>query len=96
MGANNLETNKKSMSIKMFNTFSITYDDKILTYEEIRSDKVIKLLVYLLTHRTHSISSAEITDVLWQNEEIDNPAGALKNLVYRLRTLFKTKFGVLD
>lgn len=29
----------------------------------------------------------ELVDVLWHNDEIDNPSSALKNLVYRVRTI---------
>ena len=89
-----MTANIKTLKVNMFNKFKISDGNVTLTYEDIRSDKVIKLLVYLIMHRNYTIPSQEITDVLWQNEEIDNPVGALKNLVYRLRTLIKKTFDI--
>ena len=37
-----------------------------------------------------------MADALWQEEETGNPAGALKNLMYRLRVLLKKNFGDED
>lgn len=33
--------------------------------------------------------SQELVDTLWEGEEVNNPIGALKNLVYRLRNILK-------
>ena len=48
-----------------------------------------KLLIYLLIHREHPVSVRELSEALWREDEIENPAGALKNLMYRLRTIMK-------
>ncbi len=55
----------------------------------IRSDMLSKLLIYLLLHREHPLTVQELADALWEEDETDNPAGALKNLMYRLRNLLK-------
>lgn len=57
--------------------------------DDIRSDMLSKLLIYLLLHREHPLSIQELADALWDTEETENPAGALKNLMYRLRNLLK-------
>lgn len=88
--------NKTILYIHVFDTFEITNQETTLTYKSIRSDKIVKLLVYLILHNKQTLSIQELADVLWQNEEIDNPVGALKNLVYRLRTLLKKNFHLTD
>lgn len=80
--------------VSLFGTFEITYNNKILNYDEIRSDRIVKLLVYLIIHKSQTITVQELSDVIWGYEEIDNPAGALKNLVYRCRTLLKKEMGI--
>lgn len=61
--------------------------------EMIRSEMIVKLLSFLIVHRDRSLTVNELADVLWQEDETDNPAGALKNLMYRLRTTLKKYFG---
>lgn len=73
----------------MFQKFSISYKDRIIDSDTIKSDKLIKLLSYLLIHANKTVSSNELINFLWFYEEIEKPIGALKNLIYRLRTLLK-------
>lgn len=63
-------------------------DDDIL-----RSDMLKKLLIYILMHREHPITTQELSEALWDEDETDNPTGALKNLMYRLRNILKSVFG---
>lgn len=86
--------NNTVLYVRVFDGFEITNQFTTLTYENIRSDKVVKLFLYLIFHHQQPISVQEIADVLWQNEDIDNPIGALKNLVYRLRNLLKQNFNI--
>ena len=94
MGGTIMTSNNNTMQVTLFGKFKLQYNDSTLTQESIRSDKVIKLFVYIISHRNHPISTQELSDILWQNEDIDNPIGALKNLVYRLRTIIKKTFGI--
>ncbi len=50
-----------------------------------RSKQVINLLAYLLIHRFEIVSQERLIESLWPDEKSDDPANALKNLVYRLR-----------
>ena len=77
------------LTVKSFGKFQITYGEHILNDELLRSDMLKKLLMYMLTHREHPASIQELSEALWSEDEIDNPAGALKNLMYRLRTIMK-------
>lgn len=80
---------ENSIYIGMFGEFNIESHGKRLNENDIRSNQMIKLLAYLLISRKRTVSVYELCDVLWNETEIDNPAGALKNLVYRLRNLLK-------
>ena len=73
--------------------FQIVSNNGVLNDDNIRSDMMKKLLVYVLLHRDHPLTVSELCNALWQEDEIDNPANALKNLMYRVRNLFKSKFG---
>lgn len=67
--------------------------DKVLDEDVMRSDMLTKLLVYILIHRDHPITIQELSEALWNENETENPAGALKNLMYRLRSIMKKKLG---
>lgn len=78
--------------------FSIIDDELEVCLDDdaLRSDMLKKLITYLVSHREHPITVQELSDALWQEDETDNPAGALKNLMYRLRTVLKKYFGDQD
>ena len=77
------------LTVKTFGDFQILDEEHILNDEKLRSDMLKKLLIYLLIHREHPVSVRELSEVLWREDEIENPVGALKNLMYRLRTIMK-------
>lgn len=83
------------IKISSLGTFSITETESgaVLTDAELRSDMLKKLFIYMVLHRDHSVSVAELSDALWVEDETDNPQGALKNLMYRMRTSLKKTFG---
>lgn len=89
-----MEKGKTVLEAKLFGQLQIAYDGIVLTEEGIRSDMVSKLLGYILLHNKRSLSVRELTDMLWgEDGGSENPAGALKNLVYRLRTILKKHYG---
>jgi DNA-binding SARP family transcriptional activator len=88
-----MKNNKAVVSVKLFGEFSIEYKSQILAYDDMRSEMVTKLLAYILVNNSKTISVQELIDVLWVDDEIINPVGALKNLVYRLRNILKSKLG---
>lgn len=73
--------------------FCITNEEVVLNEDGIRSPMLTKLLLFMVTHREQTLTTDEIATAIWQEEEVDNPAGALKNLMYRLRTILKKTFG---
>lgn len=80
---------ENEISVKMLGEFMIEYKGKCLTETEIRSNQIIKLLAFLLLNREKMLPLQDIFNAMWGEEEIDNPVGALKNLVYRLRNVLK-------
>ena len=82
------------MYITLFQSFKISYHDIVLDYDAVRSDRIVKLLVYFLLRKEQAVTVNELSDAIWGYEEVDNPAGALKNLIYRCRMLMKNMFGI--
>ena len=76
--------------------FQLLNNDKTLDENAMRSDMLTKLLIYMLIHREHPITIQELSEALWNEDETENPAGALKNLMYRLRGILKKKLGEED
>lgn len=84
------------LNVNMFGKFQVICKDKVLDGEKIHSVMLMKLFVYMILYRDKALSIDEIAMALWREEETDNPAGALKNLMYRMRTLLKKQFGEQD
>lgn len=85
----NTNVEKKIIYIKMFGKLELTYMDKTITSDDIRSEMAEILLSYILCHHTNEITMHTICEQLWEGDESDNPIGALKNLMYRLRSSLK-------
>ena len=80
----------KSLQVKMFGEFSIRLGDRVLTDDVNRIKKVWMLIEYLLINRKSAVPQDKLIEMLWNEEDSDNPIGALKNLVYRARSVLKT------
>lgn len=74
------------VNIYMFGSFEIECGGKILSINSGRTKQLWMLLGYLIANRNQDISQMRLSEVLWE-DDVDNPAGALKNLVYRLRNM---------
>lgn len=84
-----MEMDNEAIRIQMFGRFAMEGNGAMLDEDKIRSGMMTKLIAYLLCFRKKEISTQELIEALWDEEDSDNPAGALKNLVYRLRTMLK-------
>ena len=87
------KSQEKVLSINMLGDFTLCYGDRVLSGDKGRSKQVWNLLEYLLIHRNKEISPDKLMDALWE-EEVDNPANALKNLVYRLRSMLNESLSI--
>lgn len=84
------------VNITMFHKFSFSYHNCTIDSDTMKSEKLVKLFAYLLSHYQRTVPSNELIEMLWYLDDVDNPIGALKNLIYRLRALLKKEFGFTD
>jgi DNA-binding SARP family transcriptional activator len=84
------------LTIDTFGKFQVTDGFGVLDDETLRSPMLLRLLMYMLLYRDKVLTTEDISAAIWQEEEIDNPAGALKNLMYRLRKALAAAFGEGD
>lgn len=84
------------LKVQMFGPLSFYAMDHSLDRKGIRSDKAVKLLAYLLIYRNREIPVQELMEIFWPDDKTLNPAGALKNLMYRLRAILKKTWGDAD
>jgi DNA-binding SARP family transcriptional activator len=65
--------------------FSIAYGENNIAEKDKRSKKMWTLLKYLTAFIDKNVTQAELIEVLWGDEDIHNPTGALKTQLHRLR-----------
>lgn len=80
-------------SMTTLGKFQMTDEKIVLDEDAMRSKKLTNLLAYMMLHREKTLTLDDMAEALWQEEETSNPAGALKNLMYRLRMVLKQNFG---
>jgi DNA-binding SARP family transcriptional activator len=73
--------------IRMFGVLYVARGEEVITDRLKRSRQLEGLLKYLIAYRGRFVAPEELVDALWENRSCDNPAKAVQNLVYRLRTL---------
>lgn len=78
---------ESAIEIQMLGGFSIRRGDRVIAWETGRARQPWILLEYLIANRQTAVSPEKLYDVLWEDGESENPANALKNLIYRLRGL---------
>lgn len=85
----NLKNEKTEVIVKvqMLGGLNLYVDGSPLSDKSERSKQLKSLLAYLLIRRFDHVSQERLIQVLWPEENSDNPANALKNLIYRLRQL---------
>lgn len=67
--------------------FSLTINGKTVDDHNHQSKKAWILLEYLLTFRNRDVSPEELIELIWKDEDLSNPGGALKTLMFRARKL---------
>lgn len=79
----------QTVKVHFFGNFRLESETAYLNEETIHSKKVMKLMAYLLLNHERMISAEELGELIWGNGGSSNPMGALKNLVYRVRSVLK-------
>lgn len=90
--SDHIQLKEDKIEIQMLGDFTIRYGDKLLSGDKVRSRQIWNLLEYILVNRKNEISMDRLFQVLWKDDDVDDPANALKNLAYRLRNLLKKTF----
>lgn len=75
----------EKLVITTFGEFSISYGDKTITERSKRSKKMWTLLQFMIANHNRTISQSELINLLWANKNSENPVGALKTSLHRLR-----------
>lgn len=76
----------KVLQINMLGEFSLTYGDRSVNSQSNRSKKLWTFLEYLITFHDREVSQDELIEILWPNDEVENPANTLKTLLHRVRS----------
>jgi len=93
----NIAELKEPIKVNMLGTFSLSYGGNVLLEDQGRTRKVWNLFAYLIVNRNKQLSPSELPDILCSDERSEDPAKAVKNLVYRLRcTLADSKMPELN
>lgn len=79
--------------VQMLGKFQIQMGDIVVQDDVSRSQKIWNLLAYFIVHRDRLIAQEELINLLWPDEEISNPANALKTLLFRVRAILTPAFG---
>lgn len=90
------KVNKGMLEIRMLGDFSLCSNDRILSGDKVRGKQIWNMLEYIMVNRHNEISMDGLIQALWRDDEIEDPANALKNLAYRLRVTLKNSLGLVD
>ena len=73
------------MEISLFSGMTILWNGTPILEHSARLNKPLELLALLLLRGDKKLTNEQLMDGLWESDEIENPAGALKNAAYSLR-----------
>ena len=83
-----MEETQEKIKICMFGKFSITQGQLTIDDSCNRTHQLWNLLEYLIDFRFKNVSQEELVSAIWPDGSSENPANALKKLVYRIRSTF--------
>lgn len=78
---------KPILKIRMLGGCSLIYGDKTIGDANYHLKKPWMLLAYLIVFRSRAVSVDELINLLYPGEQGKSPQGALKTLVYRVRSM---------
>ena len=64
---------ENTVIIKLFGEVCLKQGEKIIKCDEVRSEMLTKLLSYIVINHKRVVTYIELTDILWGDEEIENP-----------------------
>lgn len=78
----------EKLKMQLFDSFKLSNGAAVLGEDNIRSKKLIRLLVYLLMNRDHMLTHRQLIEVFW-GSDTKEPESALKTMMYRIRSELK-------
>lgn len=84
-----MKNHESVIYVNMLGEFSISIGDEVIIDQNNQAKKPWSLLEYLITFRGRDIPVEELIDLFWKDESSNNPAGALKTLMFRVRKLLE-------
>lgn len=75
----------KKITVSMLGNLTVKVDSQRVVTAEDKVTKPWQLFCFLLLNRGKIVSSNTLLDVVWQGEELIDPANVLKNTIYSLR-----------
>jgi len=78
------------LKVRMLGNFSLSLGERQISCDSNRSKRVWTLLAYLIHNRKKVVSSDELMSLLWNSDKSENPAGAMKTTMHRVRALLDT------
>lgn len=78
------------IEISLLGGFNLKIGETLISDSASRTHQLWNLLEYLIAYRKKTVPQEELMEALWPEGSIENPANALKNLVYRIRTTLTT------
>ncbi|WP_298847229.1 BTAD domain-containing putative transcriptional regulator [Clostridium sp.] len=82
---------KDCLKVYTLGSLKVKSGGKVISNDCKRSQQLWNLFKYIFTYRNKRIIQENFFDVLWNDNECDNPGKALQNLIYRLRMLLDYK-----
>lgn len=84
-----MDNQESVIYVSMLGGFSITMNGKTIADQSNQAKKPWCLLEYLITFRDRDIPTEELIDLFWKDDASNNPGGALKTLMFRVRKLLE-------
>ncbi len=84
-------TENEIIRVAMLGGFKLEAGGKSVQDTDARTHQLWHLIEYLIAFRRKEISQDELIGVLWPDSDIENPSNALKNLIYRIRTMLSSQ-----
>ena len=79
------------LTVKTLGNFSVTVGETVVSESTSRSSKVWKIFKYLITYRHKMVPIETLIDVLWSDDEPENPQKSLYTLMSRLRKVLSVR-----
>ena len=75
------------IAIQTLGGFNISFEDKSLSASSIRRSKTWTAMKYMIAHHKRPVSSEELIEMLWPDDECSDPSNSLNHIIYRLRKM---------